>query len=119
MCGRCCTGKPGVVWVDESEIAAIAAHLGESPEEVRGWSTRAIDHRRSLRETSGGECVFYDRATGCTVYATRPRQCRTWPFWDSNVETPEAWERTSELCPGAGPLYPAAEIDRLRRVIKV
>ncbi len=74
-----------------------------------------------LREKANGDCVFYESGRGCTVYQARPRQCRTWPFWESNLRTPEDWERTKELCPGSGQgeLIPAEEITRRLRVIRL
>ncbi len=29
MCGKCCTGDPGYVWVTDEELAALAKFLGE------------------------------------------------------------------------------------------
>src|SRR6516164_8901036 len=102
MCGNCCTGAPGFVWVTDEEIQAIAELLHEPLEHVIGAYTR-VEHRgRSLREKRNGDCVFYDKSVGCTIYAARPRQCRTWPFWASNLQTREDWQRTCEICPGAG-----------------
>ncbi len=101
-CGNCCTGPPGFVWVNEEEIAAIAEHRGESVDEVSLRHVRRVGNRRSLREKVNGDCVFFDKEQGCTVYPARPRQCRTWPFWESNIETPDAWQRTCSVCPGAG-----------------
>ena len=101
-CGNCCTGTPGYVWVNDAELAAIADFRGKSVEEVTGLYTRRAKRGRTLREKDNGDCVFYDRKRGCTIYPVRPRQCRTWPFWESNVATPEAWERTCEICPGSG-----------------
>jgi hypothetical protein len=120
-CGNCCTGEPGAVWVSEEEVAAIAAHRGEPVEEVKGLYTRLVNRKRTLRERLNGDCVFFDRTAGCTVYTVRPRQCRTWPFWESNVETPEAWRRTCEVCPGAGQgaLIAAEEIVRRIQVIRL
>jgi Fe-S-cluster containining protein len=34
------------------------------------------------------------------VYTDRPRQCRTWPFWRSNIDSPERWQRGAGRCPG-------------------
>jgi Fe-S-cluster containining protein len=101
-CGHCCTGAPGFVWVNDEEIAAIAAHRGESVEEATGLYTYIAPRGRTLRESAGGDCVFYDREQGCTVYPVRPRQCRTWPFWHSNVVSEEAWQQTCKVCPGSG-----------------
>jgi Fe-S-cluster containining protein len=101
-CGACCTGAAGYVWVNEEELAAIAEYRNEPVREVVGLYTRAAHRGRSLREKANGDCVFFDRKEGCTIYPVRPRQCRTWPFWESNVHTPEAWQRTCEVCPGSG-----------------
>src|SRR5258708_31787570 len=96
-CGNCCTGAPGFVWVNDAELEAIAAFRAEPVEELIAVSTKALDTRRSLREKANGDCIFFDGQQGCTIYPVRPRQCRTWPFWESNVITPEQWERTCEI----------------------
>src|SRR5688572_18227267 len=102
-CGNCCTGSPGFVWVSTEEIAAIAAHLDKSIGEIRLLHTRPARGLTSLTEFANGDCTFFDPQTRkCRIYEARPRQCRTWPFWESNVETPEAWSRTQANCPGAG-----------------
>ncbi|MFN4260937.1 MAG: YkgJ family cysteine cluster protein [Gemmataceae bacterium] len=101
-CGNCCTGAPGFVWVQDMEIAALADYLREPVEQVVAVYTRTVNRARSLREKSNGDCVFYQAGEGCTVYPARPRQCRTWPFWESNVATPEAWQQTCAICPGSG-----------------
>jgi Fe-S-cluster containining protein len=120
-CGDCCTGAPGHVWVNTEELAAIAEHRGEPVEEVVARYTRLAERGRTLREKANGDCVFFERGAGCTVYPVRPRQCRTWPFWESNVRTPEDWERTCEVCPGSGQgeLISAEEITRRVRVIRL
>jgi len=120
-CGNCCTGEPGFVWVNDEEIRQIAEHRGEPIEEVRGLYTARARNGRSLREKANGDCVFFDRTAGCTIYPVRPRQCRSWPFWESNVATPEAWQRTCVVCPGAGKgdFVPEEEITRRLRVIRI
>jgi Fe-S-cluster containining protein len=120
-CGHCCTGEPGFVWVDDKVLAAIATYRGESLEETRSLYTRWTDRGRTLREKSSGDCVFYDPGAGCTVYPVRPPQCRTWPFWESNVASPEDWKRTCSICPGSGggELIPAEEITKRLKVIRL
>ncbi len=120
-CGHCCTGEPGFVWVDDADLAALAEYLGETIEVVRGLYTRGTTRGRTLREKADGDCVFYDKQAGCTVYAVRPPQCRTWPFWESNVASPEAWQETCDVCPGAGrgELIPAEEITRRLKIIRL
>ena len=101
-CGNCCTGAPGVVWVDDEEMRAIADRRHEEVGMVERLFTRLVGGRRSLRERANGDCVFWDREAGCTVYPVRPRQCRTWPFWESTVATPESWEETRQQLSGSG-----------------
>ncbi|MFO0897541.1 MAG: YkgJ family cysteine cluster protein [Pirellulales bacterium] len=121
-CGDCCTGAPGFVWVNGQEIAALAARLGQSVEEFEGKYVRRVGVRRTLVEFENGDCVFFDGQTRkCTVYEDRPRQCKTWPFWDSNVRTEQAWRETCEACPGSGhgQLYPVEKILESVAVIKI
>ena len=118
QCGNCCTGAPGFVWVTEEEIAAIAGMLGE-PDIARFEKlfVRQVKDRKSLVEFPNGDCVFFDnQRRTCRVYSERPRQCRTWPFWDSNLKTPEAWKQTCEICPGSsqGKLYDITQIEKMR-----
>lgn len=102
-CGDCCTGDPGHVWVNEEEIARLAAYLGLTAAAFEAEYVRKVGMRRSLFERFDGDCVLFDAATRrCTVYAARPVQCRTWPFWPDNVESEEAWAETCEVCPGSG-----------------
>jgi len=121
QCGDCCTGAPGFVWVDDDEIARIAKFLAIPIDEMIGLHTRIARRARSLRERTNGDCEFYDKAVGCTIYEARPKQCRTWPFWESNVRTPAAWQKTCDICPGSGQgdLIPADEITLRMNVIKL
>jgi Fe-S-cluster containining protein len=121
MCGHCCTGAPGFVWVTDEEIQVISEFLHEPMEIVIAARTRVDQRGRSLREKQNGDCVFYDKTAGCTIYPARPSQCRTWPFWDSNVGTPKDWQHTCEICPGSGQgeLIPPEEITRRLNVIRL
>jgi Fe-S-cluster containining protein len=116
QCGHCCTGDPGFTWVSESEIAALALRLGIDESAFRKRYTRVVwrggEQRVTLLEQRGGDCVFYKRGTGCTVYEQRPKQCRTWPFWNRVVGAREDWLIESRGCPGMGKgaLHTAAEI---------
>jgi len=104
QCGHCCSGTPGYVWVTESEIDAVAAHCGLSPAEFTRGHVRQVGARYSLLENEGGDCEFLARlahgTTHCRIHPVRPAQCRTWPFWSSNVGSPEAWRLTARHCPG-------------------
>ena len=116
-------GAPGFVWVNKQEIAALAAVMGfEEVEEFERLHVRQVGIRRSLKERDNYDCVLLDPDTRkCRAYSARPRQCRTWPFWDSNVSSPEAWHRTCEICPGSGQgkLYQLADIESQRKTMHI
>ena len=119
QCGNCCTGEPGYVWLDDDEIAAIAAEVDLPVSEFLAVYTKKLPRGISLREKANADCIFYDRARGCTIYAIRPRQCRTWPFWESNLTSRKSWETMKRGCPGAGQgeLFSVEEITRRLKVI--
>ena len=123
QCGDCCTGAPGYVWVTREEMAALAEAMGESSvRRFRQRYVRKVGNRFSLKEHPNGDCVLFDPQTRtCRAYEARPIQCRTWPFWDSNLETPQAWKATCDVCPGCGRGEPhtLAQIEDLRRRIAI
>ena len=113
-CGDCCAGAPGHVWVNKAEIEAMAAAVGQDVEKFEKKYVRLVGIRKSLVELSNDDCIFFDRQRrACKVYNARPRQCRTWPFWASNLRTPECWAEMARHCPGAnhGPLVPLSKIE--------
>jgi Fe-S-cluster containining protein len=122
QCGNCCTGEPGYVWISDEEIGRLAAHLGKSRAQIVEQYCRAIDGRLSLRERKNrGEydCTFLEEHEGrriCTVYPVRPLQCRTWPFWSENLESPAMWARSARRCPGMniGRKYSSSHVEALR-----
>jgi len=120
-CGNCCTGAPGFVWVNDEELRQIAALLREPLDETKQLYARKTPRGWTLREKADGSCVFYSEAEGCTIYPVRPRQCQSWPFWSSNLATPETWKHTCSLCPGAGQgeLIPVEEIRRKLDLIRL
>lgn len=122
QCGNCCTGAPGFVWVNREEIQDLAKRVELAEEQFEKQYVRRVGSRMSLVEYANGDCVFFDnQARKCTVYEDRPRQCRTWPFWHSNVKTPEAWQQTCEVCPGSGQgnLVPLERIVEQLKVIRI
>lgn len=114
QCGNCCTGPTGYVWFTEDEAEAMAAELGLSVEEFKERYVEIKHGRESLREVprpnaanpkrTDYDCVFLvHTAEGkriCSVYESRPTQCRTWPFWESNLHSPRHWNHAGRSCPG-------------------
>jgi len=118
QCGDCCSGEPGFVWVDQDEIDAMAEAMELSSAAFEKRFIRQVGTDRSLVEYPDGDCILLDPETRkCSVYQSRPIQCRTWPFWDSNLKTKRDWKETCEVCPGAGvgKVYSFEEIERARK----
>jgi len=112
-CGKCCAGpEEGYVWLNQKEISSIAEYLGMDEELFRKQYVRRIGRRFSLVEMKKSRnCVFLE-GSGCRIYHVRPQQCRTWPFWDNNISSPESWCQAAERCIGInrGQLHGAEEI---------
>jgi uncharacterized protein len=120
QCGNCCGGAPGYVWINRDDIVRIAAFLNLSPEEMVNRHCRKIGGRWSLNEGPGPgseyDCTFLREekvakrtASGeslalgrrfCSVYAVRPLQCRTWPFWRENLSSRKVWDHSAQRCHG-------------------
>ena len=79
----------------------MARHLDLDEAEFASRFTRRAEGRTALVDSAEGNCVFL-RAGRCAVYAARPWQCRSWPFWHRNLRSREAWDRTGAVCPGIG-----------------
>lgn len=112
-CGNCCKGE-GTVRVDDNEQKQIAQALEIPLEDFQERYLRRLpDGEMSLVDKPNKDCVFWEEDKGCGIYALRPRQCRTWPFWRGNIATPKHWSWSSENCPGMdrGKRYSAAEIE--------
>lgn len=123
QCGRCCAGpNEGYVWISDDEIVALAAHLKMTQEQFRKNYLRRVRGRSSLIEQPRtNDCIFLQpTASGdrrCSVYELRPMQCRTWPFWASNLSTPDDWADAGDRCPGInrGEPWDFAHIELRRR----
>lgn len=141
QCGNCCTGGPGFVWISEVEIERLAEFLKLTPRQVLTKYCRKVGSRWSLKErrTSDGlyDCIFLTeqpapaskprelkkgeavplRRRGCAIYPVRPLQCRTWPFWDTNLSSRQMWNHSAKRCPGMGRgsrSFTPAQIESLR-----
>ncbi|MDR1555213.1 MAG: YkgJ family cysteine cluster protein [Campylobacteraceae bacterium] len=84
--GKCCTGESGYIWVNDEEILTFIEFLGIKREEFVLQYLQRINSSYTLKEVNfknGYACIFFDeKIQGCGVYDIRPKQCRTFPFWD-------------------------------------
>lgn len=101
QCGNCCRnhGEYSYVYLMPPEVTAIADLLGLPEErflerycvEDEGWTVLRMDEP---------QCPFLSDVGTCQIYAARPRQCRTWPFWEENLKSEVAWKAAKMICPG-------------------
>jgi Fe-S-cluster containining protein len=121
-CSSCCRFEPGFVFLSEKDLRLLAASFQIAYTDFverycrwvpAGFSGGERRERLSLREKADNDCIFWDGA--CTVYHSRPLQCRTFPFWASNLLSRERWDAAAAFCPGMdkGALHNAAEIKAL------
>ncbi len=103
------------MWVSEVEIGTLAQHLEISDVQFRRRWTREELRGVSLTEKPNYDCIFLEIPGRCQVYAVRPRQCRTWPFWRSVLRDQESWDASARNCPGmnAGRLHTVEEIEAI------
>ncbi len=117
QCSRCCAGpEEGYVWAKDEEIAAAAKFLRMSEKSFRDRYVRKIGKRYSFIEKENKDCCFLGTG-GCRIYDVRPTQCRTWPFWESNIDTPDDWAEAGRRCLGInrGTLFSPEEINKQAR----
>jgi Fe-S-cluster containining protein len=115
-CGSCCSGFSGTVLVSAEEITTLAQRLNLPEADFRKRYARLVGRGAiSLVEKKNKDCIFFDAAAGCTMYADRPRQCQTWPFWRANINSAERWQRGAARCPGMnqGELHSSERIKQL------
>lgn len=100
--GACCTGKSGYIWAKYPEIEQMATFLDLSVEEFATMYLKKVKHRYSLVEkqldADNFACIFFDeKEKKCTIYSVRPRQCRTFPFWETFKKNTK---EVKDECPG-------------------
>ena len=116
QCGKCCTrrGKYAYVYLTEEEIPRLAKAVRMSEAAFRRKHTLVDELGWTQLEFRGECCPFLDQTTNsCTVYAARPVQCRTFPFWVDMVDE-RGWTAEAEaLCEGVGrgPVQPVREVE--------
>lgn len=117
-CGRCCaTRGEYYVFLSAREAEHIRARLGLT----RAWFRRRYlrrleDGQRVLAAGPGERCIFLDEHDRCRIYAVRPVQCRTYPFWPEIAGSRRAWYAERRRCEGIG-RGEAVSVEKIRRAI--
>lgn len=106
--GNCCTGPSGWVCFGPEELTSMAALKNLLPFQFLEQFAHRQKGRWTLNEVERGglrDCVFLRRdphtqKAQCSIYAARPKQCRTWPFWPQNLRDEPSWNTAGRTCPG-------------------
>ncbi len=113
--GRCCMsrGSYGFVYLSLADRRRMAATLGLA---CSAFTRRYCDKTLGLFHLKNPEkdCQFLEE-NRCAVYAGRPTQCRTWPFWPENLNVRTWNQEVAKDCAGIGKgrLYSPEEIRKI------
>lgn len=113
--GQCCVsrGDYGYVYLTLKDRKLLAKHHKISTSEFTKRYCEKTDGYWHLTNPKAA-CQFL-KVKRCTVYKSRPTQCRTWPFWPENMKA-KVWQNDIAVnCPGVGQgrLYSKKEIQEL------
>lgn len=99
-CGKCCTGKGGVVYLTYEEAQKIADHLELPLEKFLEQYTIQMLRKLALIDRPRTDACIFLKDKQCQIYKVRPTQCKTFPFWPSIVNSKESWDMASLSCEG-------------------
>lgn len=113
--GNCCSsrGEYGYVYFSAADRRKAAKELGISTAAFTRKYCQKVDGFYALKDNPDGPDCLFLKNHRCTIYAGRPTQCRTWPFWPE-VMNAKSWRKDVEsFCPGVnkGRLHSAQQID--------
>ena len=120
QCSHCCRHESGYVFLTENDIRRLHEHLEVSRDQfISKYCVRipfGDGFHISLSEKQNYDCIFWVDG-GCSVYAARPVQCRTYPFWSPFLESRERWEQEARECPGIG-IGPAFDVNEIEALLE-
>ena len=85
---NCCVsrGSYGFVYLSKKDILRLSKYTDLSIKDFIKLYCEKTDGFVHFRERrKNGECQFLEKKR-CSIYAARPTQCRTWPFWNENMK---------------------------------
>jgi uncharacterized protein len=103
--GKCCVSRDsyGYVYLSHNDIIRFSKYLKLSIKKFKNLYCQVTEGLIHLIEKTelNGNCIFL-KDKKCSVYKGRPSQCRTWPFWNENMNSKVWNEDISINCPGVG-----------------
>jgi Fe-S-cluster containining protein len=114
-CGKCCTGKDGVVVLSKKDIENLSQHLKMGKTEFIETFTKQFEGYTVLldQENLTADCIFLNE-NKCSVYENRPVQCKTFPWWISQIRSKAAWDEAKKHCEGIDhPEAPTVGVDEI------
>lgn len=81
---NCCSGESGIISFTKDEMAKISSFLQISNEQFLSDFCRKTGYKYSIKEIQMNgkyNCIFLSE-NKCDIYDIRPKQCKTFPFWD-------------------------------------
>ena len=117
-CGRCCSAGAGYhVYLLQHEARKICTHLGLTWKWFRRHYLRRLEDGGLVVADNAGACIFLDSGGQCGIYAVRPVQCRTYPFWPEVMSSAAAWRREARRCEGIGRGC-VVPVSRIRKAVR-
>jgi Fe-S-cluster containining protein len=117
-CGNCCRGKPGYVWVNQTEMENIASFLKLPFDTFKKNHVRKVykpgeGYLYSLIELGEDNACVFLKDNECSIYDVRPKQCSTFPFWPKHLASKNDWEALKEMCEGINENAPIIPLSRI------
>jgi Fe-S-cluster containining protein len=113
-CGKCCTGSPGYVFLSETDMHRFASYFQLSIQDFANQYTQQVDGLYALLDRPNSQDCIFLKNNQCSVYETRPTQCRTFPWWIQHLREPSDWEEAKMRCEGIdhvdAPIIPSIQI---------
>jgi uncharacterized protein len=118
-CGQCCTGSPGYTWVSVKEVEEISEHLKIPIADFARKYLRIVDGKIALLEDPVNyDCIFL-RDKKCSIYAIRPKQCRTFPWWPKNLKSKADWQEAARYCEGISMDAPVVAVGIIQEQLSI
>jgi uncharacterized protein len=98
-CGSCCR-EEGYVFFSKSEIRKAAKLLEVSEEKFIRSYLIPFDGEFAHVVLKNGRCVFLQKDNRCAINSVKPRQCKSFPYWDEYIDARGDLVNFNRPCPG-------------------